>query len=230
MKPSTIDWPTAIKPLLKKYKHQQHPLQAKTPYQWIVMVLLSAQSTDALVNQIAPAFFKAFPDMKALSKVDAALLYPYISKVRNFRHKAQWLVSIATQLKTNSHIPTDMEALVSLPGIGRKSANVIRRALGASPEGVIVDLHTVRVAPRLGIAAAGTPEKIEKQLMEVLPPKQWDAGMAMSFLGREICRPTPECPICLMKPVCAYYNNVVKKANMPKKKTAKKAARKTLPK
>jgi endonuclease-3 len=70
----------------------------------------------------------------------------------------------------------------------------------------MVDLHVVRVAPRLGIVTTTDPEKIEKQLMEILPKKQWDVGMAMSFLGREICRPTPECPICLMKPVCAWYN------------------------
>ena len=74
---------------------------------------------------------------------------------------------------------------------------------------MIVDLHVVRVAPRLGIATGADPKKIEKQIMDILPQKEWDAGMAMSFLGREICRPTnPKCEICVMNPVCAYYKEI----------------------
>jgi endonuclease-3 len=99
-----------------------------------------------------------------------------------------------------------MEGLVALPGIGRKSANVIRRGAQQPPEGIIVDLHVIRVATRLGIVTETDADKIEKQLMEILPKKQWDAGMAMSFLGRDICRPKPECPVCPMKKVCAFYN------------------------
>ena len=221
MKQPPIDWSAAIKPLLKKYKNSPHPLEASNTYQWIVMVVLSAQATDNVVNQIAPEFFKAFPTMKSLSKADPELLFPYISKIRNFRHKAQWLIETSKAIKSDSKIPLEIDALVELPGIGRKSANVIRRGAKASPEGVIVDLHTIRVANRLGIATTTTPEKIEKELMEILPKKEWDAGMAMSFLGREICRPKPECPICLMKKVCAYYNGW-KTGSSVKKKTAKK--------
>ena len=97
-----------------------------------------------------------------------------------------------------------------MKGIGRKSANVILREAGQPAEGVMVDLHVVRVAPRLGIATGTDGNKIEKQLMEVLPQKQWDAGMAMSFLGREICRPKPKCEVCLMNTVCAFYNTVMR--------------------
>jgi len=83
---------------------------------------------------------------------------------------------------------------------------VIRREAGEKPEGVIVDLHVVRVAPRLGIATGADPKKIEEQIMAALPQKDWDAGMAMSFLGREICRPTgPKHELCPMKDVCEYY-------------------------
>ncbi|HEY8894016.1 MAG TPA: endonuclease III [Niastella sp.] len=221
MKQPPIDWPVAIKPLLKKYKNTPHPLEAANTYQWIVMVVLSAQSTDQVVNQIAPEFFKAFPNLRSLSKANPEELYPYISKIRNFRHKAQWLVETSKAIKSDSKIPLEIDALVELPGIGRKSANVIRRGAKASPEGIIVDLHTIRVANRLGIVNTTTPEKIEKELMEILPKKEWDAGMAMSFLGREICRPKPQCPICLMKKVCAYYNGW-KTGSTVKKKTAKK--------
>ncbi len=103
-------------------------------------------------------------------------------------------------------MPLSQEALTELPGIGRKSANVILREAGMPPEGIIVDLHVVRVAPRLGIVKEEDPKKIEQVLMKILPKDEWDAGMAMSFLGGEICRPKPECERCLMNTVCDYYN------------------------
>ncbi|MBO9204919.1 MULTISPECIES: endonuclease III domain-containing protein [Niastella] len=222
MKRSTIDWSVELEPLLKKYKNKKHPLDAANPYQWIVMVVLSAQATDSLINQLAPDFFKAYPDIRSLSKADPKSLFPLISKVRNFAHKAQWLVNIATAIKTDSNIPLEIGSLVELPGIGRKSANVIRRGAKGAPQGIIVDLHTIRVSNRLGIVNTTNAEKIEKQLMELLPEKEWDAGMAMSFLGREICHPTPQCPICLMKKVCAFYNDLqvagAKKKAVKKKK------------
>jgi endonuclease-3 len=205
--PTKINWPEAVKPLLKKYKGKPHPLEYKNIYQLIVMVVLSAQDSDRNINKVAIEFFKAFPDMKALSKATPELLLKYISGVRNFGNKAKWITEMAQKIKDNKNIPSTLEELTALPGIGRKSANVILRESGKEPEGIIVDLHVVRVAPRLGIASGADPKKIEKQIMEVLPQKEWDAGMAMSFLGREICRPTnPKCEICVMNPVCAYYN------------------------
>ena len=169
------------------------------------MVVLSAQDSDKNINKIAPALFEAFPDMKALSKATGETLYPFISKVRNFANKAKWLEEIAQKIKDNKKIPLTHDGLTELKGIGSKSANVILREAGKPAEGVIVDLHVVRVAPRLEIATGSDPKKIEKQIMEVLPKKDWDAGMAMSFLGREICRPDPKCGICLMNPICPYY-------------------------
>lgn len=206
-----IAWPKAIQPLLKKYKNTKHPLEYKNIYQLLVMVVLSAQSTDDIVNKIAPELFKAFPNMDALSRASKETLFPFISKVRNFGNKANWLIEIAQTLKTDKNIPLTHDSLTALKGIGSKSANVILREAKKPAEGVIVDLHVVRVAPRLGIAKGDDPKKIEQQIKETLPPKDWDAGMAMSFLGREICRPKPLCEICLMKPVCKYYNTVVKK-------------------
>jgi endonuclease-3 len=206
-----VDWKEAIKPLLKAYKDKKHPLEYKNTYQLLVMVVLSAQDSDRNINNIAPKLFEAFPDMKALSTATPETLLPFISKVRNFGNKTKWLIETGQKIKKNSNIPSTLEELTELPGIGRKSANVILRESGKPPEGVIVDLHVVRVAPRLGIATGADPKKIEKQIMETLPPKQWDAGMAMSFHGREICRPTPKCEICFMTDVCLYYNTVVKK-------------------
>jgi endonuclease III len=208
--PADINWPKAIQPLLKKYKTKKHPLVYENIFQLLVMVVLSAQDSDRNINQLAPKFFEAFPDMKALSKATDETLFPYISKVRNFGNKAKWLAGIAQQLKDNKNIPLTHEGLTELKGIGSKSANVILREAGKPAEGVIVDLHVVRVAPRLGIATGSDPKKIEKQIMEILPQKDWDAGMAMSFLGREICRPQPKCEECLMNTVCKFYNNEIK--------------------
>lgn len=209
--PEKVDWPEAIKPLLKKYKDKQHPLEYKNVYQLVVMVVLSAQDSDRNINKIAPALFEKFPDMKALSKATDKALTPFITGVRNFANKTKWLLEIGQAVKDDKNIPDTLDELTKLPGIGRKSANVILRESGKPAEGVIVDLHVVRVAPRLGIATGADPKKIEKQIMDILPQKQWDAGMAMSFLGREICRPQPKCELCLMRAVCSFYKEQLNK-------------------
>ena len=201
-----VNWPEAIKPLLKKYKSTKHPLDYGNVYQLLVMVVLSAQDSDKHINAIAPKFFAAFPNIAALSKATPEAIQELISDVRNFGNKSKWLSELSKKVKKDANIPLTLDALTELPGIGRKSANVIKREAGAEAEGIIVDLHVVRVAQRLGIATSDDPKKIEKQMMDILPSKQWDAGMAISFLGREICRPTPKCEICLMRNVCAYYN------------------------
>jgi endonuclease III len=203
--PTSVNWPEAIKPLLKKYKDKKHPLDYGNVYQLLVMVILSAQDSDRHINQLAPKLFEAFPNMEELSRATSDSLYPFIGTVRNFPNKTKWLIELANKIKKDSAIPLAHDQLTALPGIGRKSANVIRREAGEPAEGVMVDLHVVRVAPRLGIASGSDPKKIEKDIMGVLPKEEWDAGMAMSFLGREICRPQPKCEICLMNTVCAYY-------------------------
>lgn len=208
---ATINWQKEFQPLIKQYKGKQHPLEYKNTYQLMVMVVLSAQDSDRNINKIAPEFFKVFPDLKALSTATADMLFPLVSKVRNFGNKTKWLLAIASTLKDNKNIPKTMDALTELPGIGRKSANVIMRESGIAAEGIIVDLHVVRVAPRIGVATGTDPKKIEKQLMEAIDPKDWgEAGMAISFLGREICRPTnPKCSECVMQKVCTYYNEQI---------------------
>src|SRR6187402_3411708 len=125
------------------------------------MVVLSAQDSDRNINKLAPALFKEFPDMKALSTATPETLYPFISKVRNFGNKTKWLLEIARTVKSDKMIPKTMEELTALPGIGRKSANVILRESGLPAEGIIVDLHVVRVAPRIGVASGTDPKKIE---------------------------------------------------------------------
>ena len=205
-----IDWLEPIKLLIKQYKGKKHPLDYKNTFQLVVMTILSARDSDRHINQVAPKLFEAYPSMKELATANAEDLFPYIGGVVNFANKAKWLTDLAKKIKADKNIPTTLETLTELSGIGRKSANVILREMGKPAEGVIVDLHVVRVSPRLGIATGTNPEKIEKQLMEKIPQKYWgDAGMSISFLGREICRPTnPKCEMCVMNSVCEYYHNL----------------------
>lgn len=201
-----VNWAEAFKPLIKQYKGKPHPLEYKNLYQLLVMVILSAQDSDKNINNLAPALFEAFPDIKSLARADAEALFPFISKVRHFGKKTDYLIKMANMIKEDKNIPLTMDGLIKLPGVARKSANVIMREAKVKAEGIIVDLHVVRVAPRLGAATGDDPKKIEKQLMEVVPQKDWgELGMAISFLGRETCRPTnPKHEDCVMKNVCAY--------------------------
>jgi endonuclease III len=203
-------WGEDLKPLIQKYKGKKHPLDYQNLYQLLVMVVLSAQDADANINKIAPVLFSVYPNMESLSVSNVDALMPHISKVRNYATKASWLIEIAQILKEDKNIPTTMDALVALKGIGRKSANVIMREAGSLPQGIIADLHVIRVAPRIGlITESKDGNKVEKQLMAVLPQEIWgEIGMAISFLGRETCRPTnPKCDECVVNDFCAYYKN-----------------------
>ncbi len=205
-----IDWNKALSPLFSKYGRRKHPLEYENIYQLVVMVILSSRSTDVLINKIAPKLFEAFPSMKEMAEAKPEDLFPYVHGITNFRHKSEWIVSIARTVGDDGHIPTGMEGLTSLPGIGRKSANVIIGESGGKPEGVIVDLHVARVAPRLGLTKSDKPDKIEEDVMKAILPKYWHrAGMGMTFLGREICRPkNPKCPECVVREVCGYYGKI----------------------
>jgi endonuclease III len=204
-----VNWSESAKPLLKQYSKRKHPLDYANRYQLVVMVILSAQDSDKHINEIAKDFFKLYPSMKELANASVEDIQRLIGSVRNFGNKSNWLSKLAKSVGGDNKIPNTLAELTQLPGIGRKSANVIIRESGNEAEGIIVDLHVLRVAPRLGVAEGDKPEKIEKQLMNVFPKSSWnEIGMAMSFLGREICRPTnPKCQECVMNVVCNYYNS-----------------------
>ncbi|MEG0849183.1 MAG: endonuclease III [Flavobacterium sp.] len=203
----TSNWETKLEPILEKYKGKKHPLEYKNAYQLLVMVVLSAQDSDANINKIAPALFDKFPSLNSLSKTDLETFIPYISKVRNFQTKANWLLEIAKTIQEDNNIPLTMSGLTALKGIGRKSANVILRETNKPAEGIIADLHVIRVAPRIGIIKESKDgNKVEKDLMQILPKSIWsEIGMAISFLGRETCRPKPKCEECLIADICHYY-------------------------
>lgn len=204
-KETSEDWNEALKPLFKKYKDKKHPLEFKEPYQLIVLIVLSARASDAMVNNLAPALFRKYPSFKHLAKSTPEELYPLI-KVPGFRNKAEWIIGIAKTISEMGSIPETMAQLISMKGFGRKSANVFMSQTGLTAEGVIVDLHTLRVTPRIGIADGDDPKKIELQLMEKIHKKYWHLlGMSLTYLGRETCRPTdPKCHECLLSDICDY--------------------------
>ena len=176
------------------------------------VVVLSSRTTDDLVNKISPGFFRQFPSVRHLGKAEPEDLYALLRSVTGFAKKANWLVTFARQVKEDKNIPVTMGGLTDLKGIGRKSANVIMGEMGVPAEGVMVDLHVLRVAPRLGIAQGTDAEQIEKQLMDAVPQKYWrQLGISLTFLGREICRSTPECPGCPVNRACEYYRESEKK-------------------
>lgn len=206
------NWSEALNPLLERYKERKHPLEYHNRYQLLVMVILSAQDSDANINTVAKTFFKKYPNINSITLSTAEEISFYLSSVQNYIIKSQWIYENALLIKKDSNIPYEMNDLIQLKGIGRKSANVIMRESKSSPKGIIVDLHVIRVAPRIGIV----PElkdgnKIEKILMSSLSENIWgEIGMSISFLGREICRPTnPKCNICPINKTCLYYNSKI---------------------
>jgi endonuclease III len=204
----------------------------RNAFELLVATILSAQSTDARVNIVTPALFKRYPDARALANADTAELEKLILSTGFFRQKSKSLIGMASMLLEHhgGQVPADMEALVKLPGVGRKTANVVLgHALGVP--GLPVDRHVLRVANRIGLVKNDDPVKVEAQLCEMLPPKRWTrASDALILHGRRICKPKPLCKICNVRPDCDFYRlGFATKAlksgpSTPKPSSAKKAS------
>ncbi|HJR59499.1 MAG TPA: endonuclease III [Vicinamibacterales bacterium] len=196
----------------------QHPnadteLNFTNAYELLVATILSAQCTDERVNQVTPALFKRYPDARALAQARTGELEPQIQSTGFFRAKSRSLLGMATAVvdEYGGDVPKTMEELVALPGVGRKTANVVLgHALGVP--GLPVDRHVLRVANRIGIANSEDPEVVEQQLGAALPPADWTrASDTLILHGRRICKPKPLCPMCAVRPDCLYYRDVVSK-------------------
>src|SRR6266516_956196 len=194
----------------------QHPgadteLHYRTPFELLVATILSAQSTDARVNLVTPALFKRYPDARALAKATAKKLEPQIHSTGFFRAKSKALLGMAQALVAahGGDVPASMEALVALPGVGRKTANVVLgHALGVP--GLLVERHVLRVANRIGIAESDDPVVVEQQLCDALPNERWTRTSDTLILhGRRICRPKPLCDQCVVRDACDFYRTVV---------------------
>jgi endonuclease-3 len=192
----------------------QHPdadteLHYRTPFELLVATILSAQSTDQRVNMVTPALFKRYPDARALATATAEEIEPQIHSTGFFRAKSKALLGMAQALveRHGGEVPRKMEALVELPGVGRKTANVVLgHALGVP--GLPVDRHVLRVANRIGIADSEDPEVVEEQLGGALPKARWTrASDTLILHGRRICKPKPLCDACAVQELCDYYQS-----------------------
>jgi endonuclease-3 len=190
---------------------EQHPnafteLDFRTPFELLAATIMSAQSTDKRVNEVTPALFRKYPDARAMARAPQADLERDIKTTGFFRQKAKALIGMAQALvaQHGGEVPAEMDALTSLPGVGRKTANVVLgHALGVP--GLPVDRHVLRVANRIGIAQAQTPEEVETQLTAAMPREQWTLTSDTLILhGRRICRPRPLCEECRVVELCEY--------------------------
>jgi endonuclease III len=203
-----------IDALAELYPGATTELHYRTPFELLVATILSAQSTDAGVNLVTPKLFARYPDARTLAGADAADVEKIIVSTGFFRQKTKSIITTARLLveRHGGEVPADMEALTTLSGVGRKTANVVLgHALGVP--GLPVDRHVLRVANRIGIAEGDDPVAVETQLSSRLPGDRWTLASDVLILhGRRICKPKPRCDQCPLPPDCLFYQTEIKDA------------------
>lgn len=192
--------------LTKMYPEARCELSHRNAYELLVATILSAQCTDARVNQVTPAFFARFPNAHALAQASQEEVEELIKSTGFYRNKAKALLGMAKALveRHGGEVPRDMEAMVKLPGVGRKTANVVLGTAYGLATGIVVDTHVARVSQRLGLTTAQDPEKIEQDLMALFPKDQWVALSHRLILhGRYVCKARkPACSSCRLAEIC----------------------------
>ncbi|SHN42825.1 DNA-(apurinic or apyrimidinic site) lyase /endonuclease III [Chitinophaga sp. CF418] len=199
---------------------EEHAPNAETeliydnPYQLLVAVILSAQCTDKRVNMTTPAIFQEYPDVEALSHATFDELFPLIRSISYPNNKTKHLIGMAQMVMEdfNGDIPSTVEELVKLPGVGRKTANVITSVVHQQPN-MAVDTHVFRVSARIGLTTnATTPLQTEKQLLKYIPTEKVHIAHHWLILhGRYICvARTPKCEQCGLRPACKYYQSLIR--------------------
>ena len=183
-------------------------LHYNNPYELLIAVILSAQCTDKRVNIITPPLYKDFPTPEALAATTPEVIFEYIRSVSYPNNKAKHLVGMAKMLVNdfNSEVPDNLEDLIKLPGVGRKTANVIRGNIYHDPS-VVVDTHVKRISRRLGLTKNEDPEKIETDLMKELPKDHWILyNIQIITFGRSICTArSPKCEQCFLQKYCKEF-------------------------
>ncbi|MDB5098840.1 MAG: nth [Cyanobacteria bacterium RYN_339] len=193
----------------ERYGGRGSGLDYRNPFELLVAVILSAQSTDKMVNVVTRPLFDALPGPAEIGALTPEALVPWIAKIGLTNTKAKHIVATCRLLLEHhgGEVPCDYEALVALPGVGRKTANVVLSNAFAVPA-IPVDTHVYRVSNRLGLADHGTVDGTEQQLMKNLPRELWsEAHHWLIWHGREICKaPSPKCDACFLTEACHYYN------------------------
>lgn len=192
--------------LRKEYPDAHCELDFETPLQLLIATILSAQCTDKRVNMVTPELFRKYPDAKSLASADLTELEEVIKSTGFFRNKTKSLVgmSAAVEHKHAGQVPSTMEELVNLPGVGRKTANVVLGNAFDINEGIVVDTHVGRLAVRLGLTNETDPVKVEQALMPLIPRDDWTlVAHLLIFHGRRLCiARTPRCEACVLADVC----------------------------
>lgn len=196
--------------LNKHYPDARCGLEFHNLYQLLVSTVLSAQATDKKVNEVTPVLFKTFPDFKSLSEADVASIEEIIKPLGFFHQKAKNLKSLSTEIqkKFNGNVPKKMESLITLSGVGRKTANIILGTGYGIISGIVVDTHVKRLTRRFGLTRHEDAEKIETELMQILDKDKW---MNWSHLlinhGRKVCNARkPDCTNCIIESLCMKIN------------------------
>lgn len=196
--------------LKSKYPEAGPLLRYSNPYQALVAVMLSAQTTDEQVNKVTPEVFARYPDIASLAQAEVGELESIIRSVGLYRSKAAHLVAAAKIIteKYGGRIPDSLEELLKLPGVGRKTANVLLAGAFGKP-GLGVDTHVRRVANRIGLATSKDPVGTEKQLKEIIPEQEWGRShYLLIFHGRRICRAKKaDCETCILSDLCSHHQS-----------------------
>lgn len=184
-------------------------LENQTPFELLIATILSAQCTDARVNMVTPELFRRWPDPAAMATAPIPALEKVIQSTGFFRNKAKNIKAASQAIveRHNGELPRDIEAMIALPGVGRKTANVVLGTAFGLATGVVVDTHVTRLSKRLGLTTHTDATKIEKDLMQVLPQREWvDFSHRMIHHGRQICTARkPKCPQCSMNKFCPKF-------------------------
>lgn len=192
--------------LYRVYPKPRTALQFKSPWELLVATILSAQATDKTINTVTPSLFKKFPTIASFSKADVSQIDKMISKVNFHGSKAKSIKGAASVImeKFKGQVPDNMEDLDSLPGVARKTANVVLGNAFHKNEGVVVDTHVMRLSQKLGLTDNKDPEKIEQDLMEIIPRGKWsDFSHLLILHGRDTCQARPHtCQDCPLEDLC----------------------------
>lgn len=190
-------------------------LDHENAWQLLMATMLSAQCTDARVNIVTKDLFRIYPSVEALAEADLKALETVIHSTGFYHNKAKNIIACCKELiaKYQGQVPREIEKLTQLPGVGRKTANVIRGNIYNEPS-IVVDTHVKRISKKLGLTKQEDPDKVEQDLMKALPKEKWILwNMHIITLGREICKaPTPKCQECFLTDCCANYGKIGDKA------------------
>ena len=194
--------------LRERYPDALCALQYRKDYELMIAVRLSAQCTDKRVNEIAPALFARFPTLECFAEATPEEVEPYVRSCGFFRQKAKDIVAACQALRDRfgGRVPDSMDELLTIPGVGRKTANLLLGDLYGQPA-VVCDTHCIRIANRLGLAKGKEPEKVERQLRAILPPEESSAFCHRIVLfGRDVCTArSPHCADCPLRPFCREF-------------------------